>query len=138
MSTPESRTRQPRTPATTTWAVPAVAVVIGTAYLVGGLIGDNTTLAIAGPLLMLFVALGFVVLARRSETVAGLQNRRDERINALDTMATTFAGGVVILAVISMFIVEIARGNSGAPYSALGALGGVSYLGALVWLRFRH
>lgn len=138
MSTPETSTRQPRTPATTRWAVPGVALVIGSAYLVAGVVGHNIALAVVGPLLMLAVAVGFVLLARTSETVAGLQDRRDERINALDAMATTFAGVVVIVAVIVMFVVEVARGNDGMPYAALGALGGVAYLAALVWLRFRR
>jgi len=34
--------------------------------------------------------------------------------------------------------VEIAQGKDGSPYSQLGAVGGVSYLVALVWLRFRR
>jgi hypothetical protein len=37
-----------------------------------------------------------------------------------------------------MFVVEIARGHSGMPYAALGAVGGVAYLAALVWLRLRR
>jgi hypothetical protein len=138
MPTPETSTRQPRTPATTRWAVPGLALVIGAAYLVAGVLGDNTALAVGGPLLMVAVAAGFLLLARRSETVAGLRDRRDERINALDAMATTFAGVVVIVAVLVMFVVEVARGHSGEPYAALGALGGGAYLAALVWLRFRR
>lgn len=35
------------------------------------------------------------------------------------------------------FIVEVARGHDGAPYSWLGALGGLSYLLAVVGLRLR-
>lgn len=39
--------------------------------------------------------------------------------------------------VIAAFMVEVARGNDTAPYSWLGALGGLSYLVALVVLRLR-
>jgi hypothetical protein len=35
-------------------------------------------------------------------------------------------------------VVEIAQGKDGSPYSQLGAVGGVTYLAALVWLRFRR
>ncbi len=49
-----------------------------------------------------------------------------------------FAGGVVIVAVVVMFVVEVARGRDGSPYYQLGALGGVGYVAALTWLRFRR
>ena len=45
---------------------------------------------------------------------------------------------VLIVAVIAGFIVEIATGQDGAPYYQLGAIGGVSYVAALVFLRFRR
>ena len=40
--------------------------------------------------------------------------------------------------VIGMFVIEIAQGEDGAPYSALGALGGVTYVIAMVVLRLRR
>jgi hypothetical protein len=78
-----------------------------------------------------------VLAARRSETVKGLLDGRDERITSIDLKATAFAGGVVLITIIGAFVVEIARGQDGLPYSWLGALGGVSYIGAVVALRFR-
>ena len=62
----------------------------------------------------------------------------DERINAIDKDATVFAGMLVIAAVLVMFMVELAQGRDGMPYAALGALGGLGYVVALVWLRFRR
>jgi hypothetical protein len=44
---------------------------------------------------------------------------------------------VVLAAVIVAFLWEIAHGRSGNPWAPLGALGGVSYLAALLWLRWR-
>ena len=41
--------------------------------------------------------------------------------------------GVIIVA----FIVEVARGHDGAPYTWLGAIGGLSYLFAVLALRLR-
>ena len=41
----------------------------------------------------------------------------------------------VIAAVLVMFVVEIARGDDGQPYAALGAVGGIAYVASLVWLR---
>ena len=123
---------------TARWTVPAVSVAIGLGYLVAGIVGDNLSFGVFGLCLMVVVGGAFLLLGRRSEMVRGLADRRDERINAIDRDATLVAGGVVLAAVIVMFMVEVARGQDGSPYSALGALGGLTYVVALVWLRIRR
>ncbi len=133
MSLPEADSIKPGT----RWVVPVTAVVIGLGYLVAGIAGDQLWFGVFGLVLMLVVAGAFVLSARVSETVAGLADRRDERINQIDQRASTLAGGVVLIAVIVMFMVSIARGQDGSPYYQLGALGGASYVIALVYLRLR-
>ena len=125
-------------PLTTRWAVPGVAVIAGLAYLVAGVLGDDLSFGVVGLSVMLAVAVGFVVVSRWSETAAGLRDRTDERINAIDRSASLTAGMTVLLVVLVMFVVEIARGEDGSPYSQLGAVGGVTYVVSLVWLRFRR
>ncbi len=115
-----------------------MAVIAGLAYLVAGVMGDDLSFGMVGLALMLAVGLVFVVASRVSETAAGLRDRTDERINQIDRSASLVAGMTVLLAVLAMFVVEIARGRDGSPYHQLGALGGVTYLIALVWLRFRR
>jgi hypothetical protein len=133
MSTPDTTARS-----RARWGIPVTSAVIGLGYLAAGVAGDNTGFGVFGLCLMLAVGGGFLLLGRRSETFAGLADRRDERINAIDRDASLASGGVLILAVIVMFMVEVARGQDGSPYFQLGALGGVTYLAALVWLRFRR
>jgi hypothetical protein len=125
-------------PLTTRWAVPVVAVLAGLAYLVAGIVGDDVSFGVVGLALMLGVGAVFVVASRWSETAAGVRDRTDERINQIDRSASLTAGMTVLLAVVAMFVVEIAKGQDGSPYHQLGALGGVTYLVALVWLRFRR
>lgn len=120
------------------WGLPLVALTIGVAYLVAGGLGGNWSFGIFGLALMTATGAALLVLSRFSETVAGLLDRRDERINRIDTDATTFAGLAVIVAVIVGFVVEIAQGKDGSPYSMLGAIGGVAYLAALVFFRLRR
>lgn len=120
------------------WSIPAVAAAGGIGYLVAGILGGQTGFGIFGLALMLVAGAAFVVASRWSETVAALMSRRDERINALDSAASLFAGLVVMLAALVMFMVSLARGDDGSPYAELCALGGVSYVAALVWLRFRR
>jgi len=122
----------------TYWIVPATAVAIGIAYLVAGLVGGDTAFAVTGLLAMVAAGAVIVIAARWSETARGLLDKRDERITAIDREATTFAGLSLITAVLVMFVVEVAQGRDGMPYSALGAVAGVAYIASLVWLRFRR
>ena len=62
---------------------------------------------------------------------------RDERFRQIDVHATALAGLTVTVAIIVAFLVEIARGHSGSPYTWLGAIAGISYLVAIIVLRIR-
>jgi hypothetical protein len=86
---------------------------------------------------MALFSAGIVLAARRSETVQGLLDRRDERISAIDVKATAFSGMALITAILVAFVVELARGQDGMPYAWLAALGGVSYVTAVIVLRLR-
>lgn len=74
------------------WGTPALGVVIGIAYLVAGWVGGDLAFGFSGLGLMAAASIAMLILGRFSETVAGLLDRRDERINALDARAT-LAGG---------------------------------------------
>ena len=74
----------------------------------------------------------------RSETVRGLRgDGRDERFAMIDLKATAAAGFALVLAVIVAFLVSVAQGHNGAPYSWLGAIAGLSYVIAVATLRLR-
>jgi Na+/melibiose symporter-like transporter len=120
------------------WVVPAVAVAIGVVYLVAGFRGGDEAFGWGGLGLMTAVAVVAWLISLKSETVEGLLVRSDERINSIDRDATVFSGMVVLLTVLGGFVIEIAQGQDGQPYATLGAIGGVAYVGALVWLRFRR
>ena len=123
---------------TSRWTVPVTSGVVAVVYLVAGLVGGSPTFAWGGFAIMIAFGLGFVLLGRRSETVKGLLDHRDERINGLDRDATAVAGVVLILTDLVLFVVEISRGRDGEPYSWLAAVAGGSYLVALAWLRWRR
>ena len=134
----QTRETSPRPASRWRWGTPLAAVAMGFAYLIAGWLGGDRDFAVGGLVLMVGVATAMLIAARFSETVAGLLDRRDERINTIDTQATVFAGMVLITAVIVGFVSEIARGEDGQPYAMLGAIGGVSYVAAVVVLRFRR
>jgi hypothetical protein len=119
------------------WFLPSFAVALGLVMLAAQWVGGNPGSGLVS--LGVMAAFGaLVLLGGRSETIRGLRgDGRDERFRQIDVRATAFAGAAVIVAVIVAFLVEMARGNSGSPYTWLGALGGVAYLLAVVVLRVR-
>jgi drug/metabolite transporter (DMT)-like permease len=119
------------------WFLPTFALALGVIMFVAQWIGGDASSGLVS--LGIMAAFGaLVLLGGRSETVRGLRgDGRDERFRQIDIHATAVAGLAVILAIIIAFIVELARGHSGAPYSWLGAIGGVSYLVAVAIFRMR-
>ena len=80
----------------------------------------------------------FVLVAGRSETIRGLRgDGRDERFAQIDLQATAAAGLVLIVALIVAWLVATARGQSGSPYDWLLAIGGLAYVLAVAWFRWR-
>jgi len=101
-------------------ATPIFGVLMGVVYLVA--------LSVAGnPVSGVFA---FAVMV-------ALLDHRDERITAIDLRATAVTALVMIAVVVVAFVVQIARGQSGWPYSMLGVVGGVTYLAAVIVLRIR-
>ena len=117
------------------WFLPGFTVAMGIVILVAEWIGGDPV----GGVIALAIATGFaglVLLGGRSETVRGLRgDGRDERFRQIDIHATAISGVVVISAIIIAFIVEVARGHDGSPYTWLAAVAGIAYLVAVLRLR---
>ncbi len=119
------------------WFLPAFAVSLGLVFLVAMWIGGDPRTGVYS--LAIMAAFGAVILlGGRSETIRGLRgDGSDERFRQIDLAATAIAGLALITVVIVAFVVEVARGQDGLPYSWLGAVAGVVYLGAIAVLRLR-
>jgi hypothetical protein len=119
------------------WFVPLLSVALGLVVFAAQWIGGSP----GSGLISLAIMSGFgllILLGGRSETIRGLRgDERDERFRMIDIHATALAGLAVILAIIVAFIVELAKGHSGNPYGWLGAIGGITYLVAIVVFRSR-
>ena len=118
-------------------ATPIFSVAMGMVYLIAlSVAGDPAYGVLALAIMVVFT--GALLLARRrSETVKGLLDHRDERISAIDLRATAITALALIAVILVAFVVQIARGQSGWPYSMLGFVGGVSYVAAVICLRVR-
>src|ERR1700761_8100204 len=104
------------------WFQPLLAIFLGAILLAALSIGGHPqegTLAFA---IMVAFAI-FLLAGERSDTVRALRgDGRDERFELIQLKAATLAARVVLLAVVALFLVEVARGNSGSPYDWLSAL----------------
>ena len=120
------------------WFLPGLSLALGVAVFVALWIGGEPTGGVyAGTVLVLFGA-AVLVGGARSETIRGLRgDGRDERFRMFDAHASAFAGTVLIASLVVLWMVDVARGGTGNPYGLLSALGGVSYLAAIAFMRWR-
>jgi hypothetical protein len=119
------------------WFLPSFSVVLGLVVLAASWLGGHPGAGVIS--LGIMVAFGLVVLlAGRSETIRGLRgDGRDERFAKIDTHATAVAGLVMIVTLIVAWLVATARGQSGSPYDWLLAIGGLAYILAVAYFRWR-
>ena len=120
------------------WSVLASCLVIGGVVALASSLGGQVAVGLAGLAVMAAFGLFFLLVTGRSETVRGLTTGRDERFAQIDLKATAVAGLVLIITIIVAWLVEVARGHSGSPFTWLGAIGGLSYALAVAFFRWRN
>ena len=119
------------------WWMPAFSVFLGLLMFGAFAIGGDVTDGLVSLGIMVALAAGILVFGR-SETVRGISGPgRDERWAMIDIHATAITGLVLVVVVIGAFLIEIAQGKDGEPWSLLGAIGGLSYVLAVALLRWR-
>lgn len=119
------------------WFMSLFCLGLGVVVLVANWLGGQLRGGLYGLAVMAGFGLVLLLLGGRSETVRGLTFGRDERFAQIDLRATAVAGLAVITAVIVAWLVEVARGHSGSPYTWLGAVGGLAYIAAVAFFRWR-
>jgi hypothetical protein len=119
------------------WFMPALCVALGVVVLLVSWLGGQIGTGVIGLIVMAGFGLIVLLLSQRNETVAGLTVRRDERFAQIDLLATAVTGLVLIVTLIVAWLVQIAQGHSGQPYDWLGAIGGLAYLFAVAFFRWR-
>ena len=119
------------------WAMPAFSLFLGALMFAAFAVGGNAAEGLRA--LGLMAAVGALFLfGRRSETLQGLGGPgRDERWAMIDLHATALAGIVTITFVIGAWLLQIAQGRDGSAYALIGAVGGLAYILAVAFLRWR-
>ena len=119
------------------WFLLLFCLGLGVVVLVASWLGGQLGAGVYGLAVLAIFGLVLLLLTGRSETIRGLTVGRDERFAQIDLRATAVTGLVLIITVIVAWLVEIARGHSGNPYGWLGAIGGVAYILAVAFFRWR-
>jgi hypothetical protein len=116
--------------------MPLFCLGLGAVVLLASWLGGHPGAGLYSLAIMAGVGLFFFV-AVRNETIRGLTVGRDERFAQIDLRATAVTGLAMIIAVIVAWLVEVAQGHTGSPYDWLAATGGLVYILAVVFFRWR-
>lgn len=119
------------------WFTPLLCLAMGAIMLAVSWLGGQPGAGVISLAVMAGFGLFLLVVAGHSETVRGLTFRRDERFAQIDLRATAVAGLAVLTALIVAWLVAVAHGRTGDPYSWLLAIGGLAYLAAVAFFRWR-
>ena len=119
------------------WLTPLTCLGFGIVLLLVSWLGGQLGEGLISLAVLAAFGLLLVLVAGRSETVRGLTFRRDERFAQIDLRATAVSGLVVLLTLVVAWLVATARGQNGHPYDWLLAVGGLAYLLAVAFLRWR-
>jgi hypothetical protein len=117
--------------------MPLVALVLGAVVFAAMAVGGNAADGVRSFGVMAAVAAVFF-FGVRSDPLRGLGGPgRDERWSAIDLRASAFAGFVLIAVLGGAWLWELSRGEDGNPYGQVLAVGGVAYVLAIAFLRWR-
>jgi hypothetical protein len=121
------------------WATPAVGLLLGIAFFAASALGGRPAFGLAMFAVMAVWSGFLVAFGRRSEIVGTLGGRPiDERLASFDLLATAVAGTVALLVAIIGFLWATAQGRDGTDFAVVAATGGIAYIGALLWFRWRR
>ena len=119
------------------WWMPAFSLGLGALVMAAIWIGGDRDGGLKAFAVFVAVAALFA-FGGRSETLRGLGGPgRDERWAMIDLRASAFAGFVVIMALAGAWLWQLAHGHDGSPYGQLLAAGGIAYIVAIAFLRWR-
>ncbi|HEX8104238.1 MAG TPA: hypothetical protein VF533_16595 [Solirubrobacteraceae bacterium] len=119
------------------WWMPLFALSLGGLLLGAMAVGGDTAGGLKGFAVLAAVAAVFA-FGGRSDTVRGLGGPgRDERWAMIDLRASAFAGLVLVTVLAGAWLWELAHGDDGSPYGQVMAVGGLGYVAAVAFLRWR-
>jgi hypothetical protein len=116
------------------WLVSLLPAILGAVVLVASAMGGHILSGVVS--LAVLSAIGALSpLAARFEAARRGHHDEDEREAIINTRAMSITGTVLVIAITGCATFTLARGESTGPYTALLAVGGLSYTIASLVLR---
>lgn len=120
------------------WGMPVFGLLMGAVLFAASAVGGQPGLGLGMFAVMAIYSGVLVAFGGRSETVGVLRGQpADERLAGFSLAATAVAGFAAIVVALGGFLWQIAHGQSGSDFALVAATGGIAYLGALLWYRWR-
>jgi hypothetical protein len=119
------------------WAVPLSGIALG-AILLGAEASDGDWGAGLVWFALLAVPSALLLFGGRFEAIRQARGGvGDEREQMIDQRAMAFAGIVLAVALTGALLVQLVQGDDPGPYIPILAVGGLAYIAAWLWLRWR-
>jgi len=117
------------------WLIELVAAALGAVILVAA---ATTGRVLSGVVWFAVLSTGGALSAAAARFEAARRGRcpDDQRATTINTRAMSIAGTLLVIAITGCAAFTLVRGESSSPYTALLALGGISYALASLALRY--
>jgi len=119
------------------WLLPLIYVALGVVILVAQAISGDTQSGVLWFTVMTGVAALYALGGRYEVIRQARGDFEDERDASINRKAMAATGTTLVIVLTACIVFELARGNNPTPYSMLMAIGGVTYIAALLIQRYR-
>jgi len=119
----------------TRWLIPFVPGALGAVILVAAAMSGHILSGVVWFAVLSAIGALSPVAGRHDAARRGRHHDKDERAAIINTRAMSIAGTVLVIAITGCAAFTLARGESTSPYTALLAVGGISYAVAMLALR---
>jgi uncharacterized membrane protein len=116
------------------WLIPLVPAALGAVILVAAAMSGHTLSGVAWFAVLAAIGALSPVAARFEAARRGPRHDEDERAAIINTRAMSITGTVLVIAITGCAAFTLARGETTTPYTALLAVGGISYAVAMLML----
>lgn len=118
------------------WLVPLIPSALGGVILVAAATAGRILSRVVWFAVLSAIGALSPVAARFEAARRGSRHQEDEREGIINTRAMSITGTVLVIAITGCAAFTLARGESTTPYTALLAVGGISYAVASLALRY--
>jgi len=118
------------------WLIPLLPSALGAVIFVAAAMTGRILSGVVWFAVLSAIGALSPVTARFEAAHRGHPHHDDEREAAINTHAMSIAGTVLVIAITGCAVFTLARGQSSSPYTALLAVGGISYALASLALRY--